>query len=133
MKISVHNLAYDLPEDLEIHQLDGMEGTFPQLIKAIKTAIGKGKNEVSGYRIVERNYEDTGEEFMPIIITEDHERCINITNYGHGGKRSKAGRPTIGKEKRIKKYIFATPDEHEKIKKYLVELREDNENGTISN
>jgi hypothetical protein len=119
MKIVVCNLGY---EDIEIHQLDQKEGTFPQLVKLIKSAIGKGKTEIEGYKITERNYINTGEEQIDIIKTEDFDRGIYIVNYGKGGKREGAGRPKSGREKKI---IWVTPEENEKIIKYLEELREE--------
>jgi hypothetical protein len=131
MKIVVCNLGYD-PQEIEIRALDGVEGTFPSLVKSIKSALGKGRTEIDGYKITNRNYVNTMEDTVNIIETEDPERCIyisqgiSIKQKESGGKRKGAGRPTIGKEKRVKKYIFATPEEHEKLKKYLEELREEN-------
>lgn len=119
MKIVVCNLGY---EDIELNNLNGKEGTFPQLIKLIKTVIGKGKTHIEGYKITERNYVNTGKEQIDIIKTEDFDRGIYIVNYGKGGKREGAGRPKSGREKKI---IWATPEEHEKIKKLLDELREE--------
>lgn len=74
-KIVVCNLGYN---NVELDNLDDKEGTFNQLIKMIKSVIGKGKKEIDGYKITNRNYIETDEETIDIIDTEDFDRGIYL-------------------------------------------------------